>query len=462
MSIRTERSCQDRQDTSNILEPEPHVIGPEQLHIPPAHISVDAPHLPIRAGMEMEALSEDDELVQSQARSFRAWKRLWMRICSIDPDDLIRLFLVIIAIVAFIWVIWYSWSALLPFQIGVVLTYLLFPLVNRLNRWMPRWMAVVLVLSGGLIAISSIIWVLVPALISQLNSLLQGLPTTVQFEQWIASLEEYISTLPEGTRVFINEGFQQALVMLRNNVVTYIRSTINFLVNTGLGVVSTVTFLIGFVVIPFWLFFVLMDLQSAAQSVDRVVPRWLHADFWAILRISDRIISRYFRGQLLLGIIIAVAVYSGLTIMKLFGVEGIQYELLLALIAGFMELIPIIGPILGAVPAVIVGLFHSWQTGLAIALMFLIIQQIEGNILVPRVVGDSVNIHPALVMMLIIVLTPLGIIWLILAVPMTAVIRDIYRYIYGRFGKPRRPAGLLPDEPFPPLAETGIQQSAVD
>lgn len=330
MSIRTERSCQDRQDTSNILEPEPHVIGPEQLHIPPAHISVDAPHLPIRAGMEMEALSEDDELVQSQARSFRAWKRLWMRICSIDPDDLIRLFLVIIAIVAFIWVIWYSWSALLPFQIGVVLTYLLFPLVNRLNRWMPRWMAVVLVLSGGLIAISSIIWVLVPALISQLNSLLQGLPTTVQFEQWIASLEEYISTLPEGTRVFINEGFQQALVMLRNNVVTYIRSTINFLVNTGLGVVSTVTFLIGFVVIPFWLFFVLMDLQSAAQSVDRVVPRWLHADFWAILRISDRIISRYFRGQLLLGIIIAVAVYSGLTIMKLFGVEGIQYELLLA------------------------------------------------------------------------------------------------------------------------------------
>ncbi len=458
MSIQTKRSCPDRHDAPNVLESEPHLIAPEPLRIPPDHVAVDVPDLPVHTSMEMD----DDELVQAQARSFRAWQRLWLRICSIDPDDLVRLLLVIIAIAAFIWVLWYSWSSLLPFQIGVVLTYLLFPLVNWLNRWLPRWVAVVLVLSGGLIAISSIIWVLVPALISQLNSLLQSLPTTAQFEQWIASLEEYISTLPEGTRIFINEGFQQALIMMRNNLVTYIRSMINFLVNTGLSVVSTVTFLIGFVVIPFWLFFVLMDLQTAAQTVDRMVPRWLRADFWAVLRITDRIISRYFRGQLLLGIIIAVAVYSGLTIMKLSGVEGIQYELLLALIAGFTELIPIIGPILGAIPAVIVGLLHSWQTGLAIALMFLIIQQIEGNILVPRVVGDSVNIHPALVMILIIVLTPLGIIWLILAVPMTAVIRDIYRYVYGRFGKPRRPAGLLPGEPFPPVAETVTQQPVAD
>ncbi len=458
MSIQTKRSCPDRHDAPNVLESEPHLIAPEPLRIPPDHVAVDVPDLSVHTSMEMD----DDELVQAQARSFRAWQRLWLRICSIDPDDLVRLLLVIIAIAAFIWVLWYSWSSLLPFQIGVVLTYLLFPLVNWLNRWLPRWVAVVLVLSGGLIAISSIIWVLVPALISQLNSLLQSLPTTAQFEQWIASLEEYISTLPEGTRIFINEGFQQALIMMRNNLVTYIRSMINFLVNTGLSVVSTVTFLIGFVVIPFWLFFVLMDLQTAAQTVDRMVPRWLRADFWAVLRITDRIISRYFRGQLLLGIIIAVAVYSGLTIMKLSGVEGIQYELLLALIAGFTELIPIIGPILGAIPAVIVGLLHSWQTGLAIALMFLIIQQIEGNILVPRVVGDSVNIHPALVMILIIVLTPLGIIWLILAVPMTAVIRDIYRYVYGRFGKPRRPAGLLPGEPFPPVAETVTQQPVAD
>ncbi len=458
MSIQTKRSCPDRHDAPNVLESEPHLIAPEPLRIPPDHVAVDVPDLPVHTSMEMD----DDELVQAQARSFRAWQRLWLRICSIDPDDLVRLLLVIIAIAAFIWVLWYSWSSLLPFQIGVVLTYLLFPLVNWLNRWLPRWVAVVLVLSGGLIAISSIIWVLVPALISQLNSLLQSLPTTAQFEQWIASLEEYISTLPEGTRIFINEGFQQALIMMRNNLVTYIRSMINFLVNTGLSVVSTVTFLIGFVVIPFWLFFVLMDLQTAAQTVDHMVPRWLRADFWAVLRITDRIISRYFRGQLLLGIIIAVAVYSGLTIMKLSGVEGIQYELLLALIAGFTELIPIIGPILGAIPAVIVGLLHSWQTGLAIALMFLIIQQIEGNILVPRVVGDSVNIHPALVMILIIVLTPLGIIWLILAVPMTAVIRDIYRYVYGRFGKPRRPAGLLPGEPFPPVAETVTQQPVAD
>ena len=85
---------------------------------------------------------------------------------------------------------------------------------------------------------------------------------------------------------------------------------------------------------------------------------------------------------------------------------------------------------------------------MAIALLFLVIQQLEGNILVPRVVGDSVSIHPAIVMMLVIVLAPFGLIWLIVAVPVVAIIRDIYLYIYGRLSKPPLPAGHMPRTPI--------------
>ncbi|MCB0213881.1 MAG: AI-2E family transporter, partial [Anaerolineae bacterium] len=365
------------------------------------------PSLPDPA-VKASSTDEMEKLTEAQNRSKLAWKRLWLRISSIDPIDLARLLLIVGALVTLYWVIQVSWSSLLPFQIGIVLAYIMAPLVNRLQGYMPRWTAILIVLFIFLLILFLVIAFLIPPLISQLNSLLQLLPNSEQIQQYYQRLNDYLASLPEDYRTVIDEGITEALDSLRNNVLAYISGLINFAITAVLSVVNTFTFLLGFVVIPFWLFFVLNDLEPGKKALNQMLPTRIRADFWATLTIINRVIGNYFRGQLILGTVIFFAVFIGLNILDWAGVEGLRFKLLLAVFAGFMELIPFIGPILGSVPAIIVGLFHSWQSAVAVALLFLVIQQIEGNLLVPRVVGDSVSIHPAIVMVLVIMLAPFG------------------------------------------------------
>jgi len=141
----------------------------------------------------------------------------------------------------------------------------------------------------------------------------------------------------------------------------------------------------------------------------------------------------------------------------------IPYKLLLALVAGFTELIPVIGPIIGAIPAVIVGLTTSLPMGLVVAGLYIVIQQIENNFLVPRIIGAIVEIHEAVLMLLLVIAgTVSGLLGVIIFAPMAAVARDSYQYITGRLRQPNDPrylrAGELPWEhkeepetPMPPM-----------
>jgi hypothetical protein len=82
--------------------------------------------------------------------------------------------------------------------------------------------------------------------------------------------------------------------------------------------------------------------------------------------------------------------------------------------------------------------------------LYILIQQLENSLLVPRIVGESVGIHPAVLMIVLVLCTQvLGFFWIILAAPIAAVLRDVFRYVHGRLSNPPRPAGVLPDEPLP-------------
>lgn len=389
----------------------------------------------------------------SDNRTRSSWRGLWQRIRSITPSELARLVLVLLALGALGWLIWFTWSTLLPFQVGAVLAYLLLPLVNRLEHHMPRGAAIGVVFLSGLIILVLLLGFVIPALVEQISQLIAALPRGEEIVDFVMTtvndLQDYIGTLPPAVQTFINDGVAQAFVTIRDNITEYIQTVASFLVSTLLSIAGTFAFLFGFLVIPFWLFFVLQDQRKGLRAIDNLLPSWARADFWALFSIPDRVFMSYIRGQLFLGTLIAIASYLGLTALELFGVEGIEYKLLLAVFAGIMELVPYIGPIIGAVPAVAVGLMHSWETALAIALLYLVIQQLEGNLLIPKVLGESVNIHPAILTALLIALTQLGFIWFLLAAPLAATIRDIYRYIYGRVSDPPRPAGLLPDEALP-------------
>ena len=361
--------------------------------------------------------------------------------------------LVILAFYIIIWLLWHARSVLTPFIIGLVLTYLFLPMVNRLERWLPRWAAILVVYLFVLSLVGTFFAFLVPPLIEQVSQLVRALPDIPTIQNWAALLfteyEQILARLPDEmssqVQSVVSDLLIQAANTLRTNFVTYMRGVGTLLVDSFLSVANTVSFLLGFFLIPFWLFYVLMDQRAGQARLDRALPGWLRHDFWAVVSIIDHDLSGYLRGQLLLGLAVGTAAGTGLSILNLVGLE-VPYILLLAVIAGVTELIPIIGPIVGAVPAVILGFAHSPTTGIAVLILYIAIQQLENNFLVPRIVGDSVGLHPSILMLLLVVCAQVfGVLGAILSAPVGAVSRDVFSYLYGRLSDPPRPAGQLPD-----------------
>jgi hypothetical protein len=148
-----------------------------------------------------------------------------------------------------------------------------------------------------------------------------------------------------------------------------------------------------------------------------------------VLGIGDAVFKNYIRAMLTQGVIVGIMAYIALEILV------VRYPIGLAVIAGVTEMIPIIGPIIGAVPAILVAVAQDPIKGLWVALAFLIIQQIENNLIVPKIQGDFLRLHPGVIIVLLVVAGALGgLVWVLLVVPMAALVRDLYQYSYLRLG----------------------------
>lgn len=378
-----------------------------------------------------------------------AWQRLGLRLRSITPSGLMRFVLVIGALAVIGWLIWYTRLALLPFAIGGVIAYILLPTVNRLDRVMPRGLAVLLTLGGALLLVGLFLALLLPPLVQQIVRLYQLLPGMDELRQLAADARAYVETLPEPTQNAIDQVVQRATVTVRENTDTFVSGLVTVVISTVITLLNTIGFILGFVVIPAWLLSVLQDQRAGVRAVNRVLPNWMEADFWAVLRIIDRTFSAFVRGQFSLGLAVGLLTYIGLKGLEFIGLINIQYELLLAILAGLMQLVPTIGPILSTVPAVLIGWSFSNQVALLVLGLYVLIQWLVMNFLAPRVERSVIDLHPALLVIVIVAISEFGFLWVLLAAPITAVVRDLFLYAYGRFSHPPRPAGLLPGEPLP-------------
>jgi predicted PurR-regulated permease PerM len=385
-----------------------------------------------------------------------------------------RWLLIIVSLYLIGWLLVHAGSAVTPFIFGGVLAYLLLPLVNFFNRWLPRWLAILAVylLTFGILVLA--VALVIPPLIAQIADLIRSLPdiATIQREanRLLDEYEQLLASLPPAVQAEIQSAITSAaaegLNTLRANFVNYLQSIGQFLVNSVLSVVNTVTFLLGFFLIPFWLFYVLMDQRAGRDYLDRMIHPRLRADFWAMITIIDHDLSGYLRGQLILGTSVGLAAWIGLTALNMAGMK-IPYTVLLAVVAGITELVPVIGPIIGAIPAILLGLADSPTTALAVTILYIAIQQLENHILVPRIIGESVGVHPAILMVVLVVCSQVfGLLGAILSAPLSAMARDLLLYLYGRLSDPPSPAGVLPERlrplvmPVQPEATKAAEQTS--
>ncbi|CAA9263766.1 MAG: hypothetical protein AVDCRST_MAG93-2307, partial [uncultured Chloroflexia bacterium] len=399
------------------------------------------------------------QLLSAAERGRRAWQKLALRLRSITPAMMVRFALVLFALAVIVWILARAWSVLLPFQVGAVLAYLLLPVVNRLARRMPRGVAILVVFGVSLLVFALAIAYLVPIIAAQLRSVINSVPTASEITQLFDRFNALLANQSPEAQEFARNAIARVVTTVRDNVFTYAQTALTVAVSTLLNVVNTLGFVLGFLIVPFWLYYVLNDEQRGKHAIVNLLPVWMRTDVIAVGRIVDRIFSGYLRGQVILGLMVGGTSFVGLNVLSWLGFEGIHSTALLGIFAGITELIPTIGPILGAIPAVAIGLTVSWETTLAIVVLYLLIQQVENAVLVPRITGETLNIHPAVLMIVLVAMSQFGLIWAILAAPLLALARDLFRYVYGRFDDPPHPAGELPPTPAEPEAAPSNRES---
>ena len=217
-------------------------------------------------------------LVASQRKAQQAWQRLWMRIQSITPSGLLRFLLMVIALAGLIWLIASTFQSLAAFVIGIMLAYITLPVVNWLNRFLPRGLAVLLVILGEIALVALFFALLIPAVIQQLLRFLQTLPTTDQLRASFTQLAQQTQSWPQPVRVFLRGWLQQSTVNLQHNFTQYILGLVSLGARSILGLLSAFSFLLSLLVIPTWMFALLNDQRKGVWAVDRLLPDWLRPD----------------------------------------------------------------------------------------------------------------------------------------------------------------------------------------
>jgi len=404
------------------------------------------------AGME-----QPPQLVEQAQRGRQAWQQLALRLRSITPTQLARFALVAGTLAVIGWLLARSWPALIPFVVGAILAYALLPVVNGLDRLMPRTIAALLSMLAVLAILAMFIALLIPALARQYERLATVLPDAGQVETFVDDLDSSLETLPAPIRRTVVNALDRTAVDLRARLDEVSNNLPQLIINALLRLINIVGAILGLLVLPIWMLVVLTDQRKGSQATDQLLPVRMRSDFWAVVRILDRSFRAFFQKQVTQGLLTGFFVFLTTITLNALGLLEVEYPLVIALFVGLMELIPEIGPIVAVVLLGLAGLLVSPVTSLYAVVSFLIIHQLVSGYVDGRSVRKVREVHPALLIVAVVALSELGLFWVFLSVPIVTAFRDLFRYAHGRLSEPPRPAGLIPDEVRPAALTEGTR-----
>jgi predicted PurR-regulated permease PerM len=322
-----------------------------------------------------------------------------------------------------------SGSVLLILVVASVVALILNPVVKLLERGrVPRPLAILIVYVGGFAALGGVGVLLSNPISSQITRFQRDVPSIVRkANKDLASLQKWLDR--NGINIHVQKQGQTALQTLQKNIVKRSGDIVSF----------SRDLLQKLVVISFSLVLVLVlsvYLLIYGNDIGRLVRRIMPPgdgtpeDDYPLL--VQRAVAGYVRGQLLFSILMGAGAAVSLWIFGALGIfpDGGRYALFFGGFYGLMELVPYVGPFIGALPAVVVALFSSPATGLWVALLFVALQQLEGHIVAPQVFGKSLRINPILIILSLLIGGQLyGIAGALVALPIAAVVRETVLYL---------------------------------
>lgn len=305
-----------------------------------------------------------------------------------------------------------------PFLLAFALAYLLNPMVEWLERHgLGRKTSITAVFLGILLIFAGVLFIILPVIYNELAKLTVVLPQMMQnidTRLQVYRAQFKATGLPSRITLVLDEHLAQGEVLIANKLKLMLANLPEILMSLTVFILS-----------PILAIYFLVDWKRLEKGIVRLVPQRYRLSWQRLLQDINHVIRRFVRGNLVVAIIVGVLIGFGVKLI------GMEYAFLIGLICGIFDLIPYFGPLIGAVPSVLLGLIKSPAMAIKIALIILIVQQLEGNVISPKLMGDSVGLHPLFV---VFVLLAGGEIWgfwgMLLAVPFAAVLRLIIRHIY--------------------------------
>jgi predicted PurR-regulated permease PerM len=342
-----------------------------------------------------------------------------------------RVALVVAAALALAAILYLGRAALTPFLIGLVIVYVLDPPVRWLaRRGVPSVIAVLVVYALTFLVVAEGITLLIRPLVDQLVAFTSELPAFLAtFDEQLQRFSELYSRLelPDAVR----DAVDRALAGVSASGSGFDPTMLLPIARTIAGTAASI---FGFLIVPVWAFYILKDRDRLLNSFHHALPEPWREDTWAVLRIIEGVFGRWLRGQLFLGLVVGAATFLGFLLLgRLVDERFLQFAVLLAVVAAVFELLPIIGPILSAIPAALVALTISPQAVVAVLALYVVVQQVENNVLVPKIQGDAIDLHPSIVIFALVIGGAIGgLLGAIFSLPITAAARDVYRYLFRR------------------------------
>ena len=322
-----------------------------------------------------------------------------------------------VAALGFAAVLWVLGDVLLPFVTGAAIAYFLNPLVTKLTRaGLPRALAVSVLMLAliGIVILAGLL--VIPAVIAQAVQFTQAAPDLLE------RLQQFLSARFPNIQG-VEDALQGSLAAMGETIKERGAALAQGVWRSVSGVVSALIFL---VITPVVAFYLLLDWPRVVKGADDLLPRQHAPVIRDLAGQIDRSIAGFVRGQVTVCLILAAYYATAL------GLVGLQFGLAIGVVAGLISFVPYIGAIIGGVLAIGIALWQFWgapgSIG-AVVIIFAIGQILEGNILVPRIVGNSVRLHPVWLLFAISAFGMLfGFTGMLIAVPLAASVGVLVRF----------------------------------
>jgi predicted PurR-regulated permease PerM len=325
------------------------------------------------------------------------------------------------------YLIWLLAPVLMPFALAAMFAYLGDPLADRLERFgLNRMWAATIVFVAIMVAVVGVLLLLIPLIAHQVENLISNLPRYGDWAQntawpWLQA------RLHLDPHTFDSDRMLSAIKEHIGSIGGVATLVLGKVSRSGLGIAMALT---NLVLIPVVAFYLLRDWDRLVAKVDGMLPRSIQPTIAHLARESDKILGAFVRGQML--VMLALGVFYGAALSMV----GLSVGLLIGIVAGLLSFVPYLGFIIGFVAATIAALvqYGDWTHVLLVCGVFAVGQLLEGYVLVPKLVGDKIGLHPVAVMFAVLAGGYLfGFLGVLLALPAASVIMVLLRYLIERY-----------------------------